>query len=621
MTKKNKNDDAQELDEEDDDSSDDEGGSSSTNATLYGGLNILLKLVFLACVTLQIVLWPSAMTITFASILALEALVTLSTHKWSKLRRTPTAKAVLFLHGGTPSVTKYIYVCLMNAYMIIFFTLFVAHEARLMPAQTTWLHPAVLHQYSFTDSANTPFDETTGDVRGATSKYMRDHPFVWPRTLQRPAIALNGTLPGMGVAEGNVQCVGGGAFTCYSARLAAFDPPGLLSASLHRHVPFISQFYTADVIVTPAEGAACAALEVYRINMDSRKNVEHALDYPASGSSGVPITAAAATAAAAAPLNRRCNLFGIEAWCLHFQYPFTDAEYSSKLRTKCADPATAVEGEKQQRLIIRLPPRGVDVQPATGLMGHDLLLVTAGATVEMRWAWHGLGVPSPLLGAWEQTPDSVQDDAQTWRTSSDRSSVFFKFAIAVIPLLILWHYLTVTFEAVVPGAQVLQTSVFVLLPFALFCMTVGAWLPMAGCIVCVIALSHSPHNTPTTTDIDDGSHRSVIVAALSAWGPNVRHALLFLTAVCNSVQFVWVLVLVQEAEWSAFLYAHTLRQLADTSSQFILDPTASPTWIGLLFPLVLAVNLAFVLGCAICVALELLSRGRNADNNTNANKS
>jgi hypothetical protein len=610
----------QEGNNESDNEDNGEGGSnsrtrSSGQATLYGGLNILLKLVFLACVTLQIVLWPSAMTITFASILALEALVTLSTHKWSKLRRTPPHTAVLFLHNSSPSITKYIYMCLMNAYMIVFFTLFVAHEAKLMPAQTTWLHPGVLRQYRFTDSANTPFDETTGDVRGAASKYMRDHPFVWPRTLQRPAIALNVTLPGMGVAEGDVRCKEGGAFTCYSARLAAFDPPGLLPA-IHRHVPFPSQFYTADVIVTPAEGTACAALEVYRLNMDSRKNVEHALDYPASGSSGVPITAAAATNTATAPLNRRCKLFGIEAWCLHFQYPFTDAEYNSKLRAKCADPATTAEdGKKQQRLIIRLPPRGVDVQPATGLMGHDLLLVTAGATVEMRWAWHGLGVPSPLLGAWEQTPDSVQDDAQTWRASSDRSSVFFKFAIAVIPLLILWHYLTVTFTTLVPHAQVLQTSLFVLMPFALICMTVGAWLPMAGCIVCVIALSHSPHNLPP--DNDDGSHSSVIVAALSGWGPNVRHALLFLTAVCNSVQFVWVLVLVQEAEWSAFLYTHTLRQLADTSSQFILDPTASPTWIGLLSPLVLAVNLAFVLGCAICVALELLARGRNANNSTN----
>jgi hypothetical protein len=577
--------------------------------SMHGGLNILLKLVFLTCVALQVVLWPSVMTITFASILALEALVTLSTHDWKGLVQTPTSFSVLFLHGHRMTLTKYVYCLLMAAYMLIFFILFASHEARLMPAQTTWLHPSALHQYSFGDSANTPFEGEAGEVRGAPSKYMRNNPFVWPRALQRPAIAVNVTLPGVGPEGRDLACVGGGAFGCYSARLAAFDPPSLLPA-LHRYVPFPSQFYTADVIVTPAKGTACAALEVYRINTDSRKNVEHALDYPASGSSGVLATTTTTTTASdtttTGALNRRCRLFGIDTWCLQFQYPFTSTEYTAKLKIKCAESSTTANGQPQQQLVIRLPPRGLDVQPATGLMGNDLLLVTAGATVEMRWGWHDLGVPPPLLGAWQQNGDTVHDDAQEWRTSSDRSSVFFKFAIAVIPLLILWYFLTVTFQILVPDAQVLMTCLAVLLPSAFVFLTVGAWLPMAGCIVCVIAISHTPHRNYGEGSDGGGA------PPCSWWGPNVRHTLLFLTAVCNSVQFVWVLVLVQEAEWSAFLYGHTLEQLADTSSQFILDPTASPTWIGLLCPVALTINLLFLVGCAICVALELLSHGRKA---------
>jgi hypothetical protein len=285
----------------------------------------------------------------------------------------------------------------------------------------------------------------------------------------------------------------------------------------------------------------------------------------------------------------------VDAWCLEFQYPFTNAEYNNKLKTKCSDD--------NNQLIIRLPSRGLDVQPATGLIGNDLLLVTAGATVQMRWQWHDLGVPAPLLGTWQQNTDTKQDQAESWRTSSDNSSVFFKFVIAVIPLQILWYYLTVTFSCHVRDYQVLMTCLFVLLPCALFFLTVGAWLPMAGCIICVIAISHAPINHARGSRDDGASDSSV-----SWWGPTVRHALLFLTAVCNSVQFVWILVLVQEAESSAFLYEHTIKQLADTSSQFILDGTASPTWIGLLYPIVLTVNFGFLLGCAICVALELLAK-------------
>jgi hypothetical protein len=144
-------------------------------------------------------------------------------------------------------------------------------------------------------------------------------------------------------------------------------------------------------------------------------------------------------------------------------------------------------------------------------------------------------------------------------------------------------------------------------------LTVGAWLPMAGCIICVIAISHAPiHNGSVDGGGGKGDASSTSNNNTNWWGPTVRHSLLFLTAVCNSIQFVWILVLVQEAESSAFLYEHTLKQLADSSSQFILDGTASPTWIGLLFPLVLTVNFAFLMGCAICVALELLVRGKGA---------
>jgi hypothetical protein len=207
----------------------------------------------------------------------------------------------------------------------------------------------------------------------------------------------------------------------------------------------------------------------------------------------------------------------------------------------------------------------------------------------MRWQWHELGEESRLLSMWDQTPGSLTDKAQGWRDSDETTAVFIKYAIAVIPLLLLWYFLTVNFRYVVDSYQILMLCLFVLLPASVFFMTIGAWLPMIGCIICTLAINHTPADQ----------------ARPGAWAPTMRHALLFLTAVCNSVQFVWVLVLVGQADWSAFLYDDTLKQLSTLSSQFIV--TGEPTWVGLVLPLALTINFAFMLGAAICVAMELLA--------------
>ena len=143
-----------------------------------------------------------------------------------------------------------------------------------------------------------------------------------------------------------------------------------------------------------------------------------------------------------------------------------------------------------------------------------------------------------------------------------------------------------------PHTQVAMTCLFVLLPSALVFLTVGAWLPMAGCIICVVAINHTPYSA------QQGS-------SSWSWGQTMRFILLFITAACNSIQFIWMLVLVQQAGWSAFSYDWTLKQLADRSSQFIIG--GNPAWIGLLLPTVLLINLSFLLGSAICVAMELIS--------------
>ena len=546
--------------------------TSSSSSYYDSSVNLLLKLLFYGCVICQVILWPSIMTITFAGAMALEGLIVFFFNTSASVSSSLSEYAVLLLHGKRVSVGKYLGMCALMVYMLVFFIFFVAHETRVLPVQTTWLHPTLLGLYRFTETANTPFEDVgvTGDV----SKYMRHWPFQWPKTLIAPAIGINASIAqGQGALGAPIVC--GAGFDCYSAKLTVAKPPteGAFPAA-RQYVPFPSQFYTADAIITPPAGVACSALEVYRINLDADRNVEHGLDYPASA-------AATSTTGATLPY-RKCGLFGVTGWCLSFLHGFSDADYTAQLGGKCTLG-------KNQQLTIRLPPRAPDVYGASGRIGQDLLLVTPGATVQMRWRWHELGEESQLLNVWDQTEGSLTDQAQVWRDSDDNVAVFLKYAVACIPLLLIWFFLTVNFRAIVDCYQILMLCLFVLLPALLFYMTVGAWLPMVGCLICMLAINHAPSDQ----------------AQPGAWSPTMRHALLFLTAVCNSVQFVWVLVLVGQAEWSAFLYDGTLKQLNALSSQFIV--TGEPTWVGLVLPLALTLNFAFMLGAAICVAMELLA--------------
>ena len=551
------------------------GSNSSYGAYYSGALNLFLKLLFYTCIICQVILWPSVMTITLAGALALEGLLVLFFSGGAAATRGLSEYSVLLLHGAKVTPTKYVAMGLLAVYSLCFFMLYAAHESRSMPLQTTWIHPTLYGAYRFTDKNNLPFEGV--GVTDSVARTMRDWTYEWPRTLQAPAIGINYTIPSQGPSKGPLRCGGfNESFACYSAKLAVASPPtDAAYPPAKRYVPFPGQFYTADVIITPPTGVPCSTIEVYRLNLDPDGNVEHSLDYPASAVVPTPN-------ANGAPYSK-CNLFGFgTAWCLPFLHAFSEADYSSQVMSKCAL-------SENQQLTIRLPSRAEDVSPTTGRMSHDLLVVTAGARVQMRWRWHNLGEKPSLLSAWEQTSASVDDQTQTWRDASDPTSVFFKYAIAIIPLLLLWYYLAVCFREIVKHYQVLMMCIYVLLPAVLFFLSVGAWLPMVGAIVCTLAINHTPaiHTTP------------------GAWMPSVRHSMLFLTAICNSVQFVWLFVLVGQAGWSAFLYETSLKQLAALSSQFIVS--GDPQWLGLVLPVELLFNLAFLLGAAICVAMELIA--------------
>ena len=553
-------------------------GDGKPQTTLAAYTNLGLKLLFYACIICQVILWPSPMTIAFAGALALEGLLVFFFSGSTSAGNSLTEYAVLLLHGRKVSTSKYIAMCIIAAYMLVFFLLFAAHEAQVLPVQTTWIHPTLVGKYGFDADAGRNKDFTGVDVSDDVAKTMRRWPYQWPRELQAGAVAINTTIAqGFGSA-GSLNCATPGAFECYSAKLAVAsgvpDDATLFAADKRFFVPMVSDFYTADAIVTPPAGMACSSLEVYRITLDADKNIEHGLDYPA---------ATAASADVSTPF-RKCNLFGMGAgWCLQSLHGFSDRDYVGQVGAKCAL-------NDNRWLTIRLPPRASsDVSPVTGRVGHDLLVVSTGATVEMRWKWHAAGEQVPLLSAWDQTESSRTDQSQPWRDSADPVVVFIKYAIAIIPLLMLWYFLATTFKHVVESYQILMTCVFVLLPAVLFFVSIGAWLPLVSCIICTLAINHAP-----------ATH-----ASPGAWAPTLRHALLFLTAVCNSIQLIWLLVLIAQSGWFAFLYDGSLRQLTATSSDFIIS--GQPTWIGLMLPIALLINATFLIGAAICVALELLA--------------
>jgi hypothetical protein len=335
------------------------------------------------------------------------------------------------------------------------------------------------------------------------------------------------------------------------------------------------------VMVSPSQGKKCSDLEVYRVILDHELNIVHPLDYPAS-----TIQTSASRSVlypVADKLFSSGNTTGTLA--LQTQHTFTHAKYMQELAKKC--------DQFDQRLIFRLPERIVDVNPDTGRYTLDVLMISDWAsTVELHASWKPINQSEWFLffSIWNQVVES--DALQEWRESTDGGAVFFKFAIAVIPLAVTWYHLAAAFLQKVPNSQITFLTIFIQMPAILLFLSMGAWLPMAGCIICVLAVNQG-------------------VQKERVWSAWIRPSLLFLTAVCNSIQFAWLLALVGQAGWNAFYYALTLDQIYDISFKFIITNQSSPTWIALMLPIILLVNGSFLLGAAICVVLESMGKSQS----------
>ena len=529
--------------------------SSSSSSSSLRFFELSVKFIFLLAIPLQTMLWPTVASICFVSIYGLINIM-------AYFGTADVLKAILspgvYLYPPEKKPVNYVLMLIMLAYFATYFFQFVSHETQILPTSTFWLDPTFAANYSV-QTKNAPLPV---DVTGSVSSSMRSNAFEWSRAVQVSAPQLQGSnlLPMPCPASSGLG------YKCFAK---------LWPQSNGQYVPFPSQFYDIDVLIKPSPGVPCASLEVYRMVVDVNFNVLQPLDYPAST---IPNTQNRLPTYPAP-----CHLFnGSTSLCLQVSHTFTPQQYAQEQDSICS--------KYNQQLILRMPPRGNDVDPEGGRTNLDILLVSEAAeSVQLSATWN----KAPADGSWflsstfwNQVVDS--DGVQSWRLSTDSAQVFFKFAIASIPAIVTWYYLSVEFLEYISESQILFLSIFIELPAILLFLSLGAWLPMAGSIVCVIAVNY---------DVNRKQY----------WQGFVRPSLLFVKAACNSIQFAWLLTLVGQAGWNAFFYELTLDQLYEMSYRFIVTGQSSPTWVALMLPNILLVNLSFLIGAAICVVLESIT--------------
>ena len=533
-------------------------------------ISLFTKLVFLACILLQVMIWPSVASICFVSVYGLLGIVYYFSLKPGKVVESFLDPGV-YVFRDEKRTSNFIFMLIMALYFSIYFILFISHEVEILPAATLWLDKSFAENYSSHIYTQLPIDVTDG-----ISKDMREKPFVWEKSLVLQAPLIIGSIPLAGPGGGDLVCGTSGGFKCFGKILKADEAPSFNDNN--GFVPLVSDFYNVDVMVSPGEGKKCSDLEVYRLVINHEKGVAYPLDYPAST---IPQSNANRS-----PLHDlTCNLFNASSnFCLQTKHTFTHAKYKEEVTNLCKN--------YNNKLIFRLPERANDVDPESGRHTLDILLVSDSASsVELHASWKKKNQTDWFLffSIWNQVVDS--DQLQNWRDSTGSAEVFFKFAIATIPLAITWYYLSSEYiSRYIHENQIVFISVFIEMPSILLFLSMGAWLPMAGCIICVIAVNHEVKKNPD-----------------KKWSGIIRPSLLFLTAVCNSIQFAWILALVGQAGWNAFYYSLTLDQLYQLSYKFIITNQSSPTWIALMLPVILMVNAAFLIGSAICIVLETMS--------------
>ena len=537
--------------------------------------HVVTKAFFVVCLVLHVTLCPSVATVFVTAAygaLALGRLLSVS-YGWSDgdLAGELKTPGIMIFQSHTKRFAAW--TLFFALYFALFFTFFARQEVDILPTVTTWIPKAYLGRYTFDDHVN---NDLPGDVTDSASVEMRSNPFVWPKETTFTPPKVSGVISNSAGPNSGPLICGAAAFDCYAPRMFPATPPSGKDYEIHPWVPLTSDLYQVHVRVTPPAGTLCADLQVYRVTLYPDGGLAHALDYPSSTIiPGVDAT------------QQKCNIFGNENWCLGVLHAFSPANYTTSLAFKCSGGGGVLD--------LQLPTRSTDIDPHTGTTGLDVILVTPNTGVETHAIWEAHEEYSTFLWLFKQF---VHDDSlRSWRESTDNPTVCIRFIIAISPVLICWYYLTLRFEQHVCSGGVVLLWVMILLPATLLFVSVGAWIPAVGGVACVIAINNRANS---------GDKRG--------WGPlsvKIRHGLLFLMASCNSIQFVWLIVLIAQAGYSAFLYDLSLRQLYSMSYSLIISSGAPASFVALMLPSTLALTLSFMLGAVLCLVMELINERKS----------
>ena len=144
------------------------------SATKY--LSLFIKLLFLVCIPMQTMLWPTVSSICFVCVYGLINIMVY-------MHTTDVTKAVfssgVYLYPLEKRPVNYAFMVIMFCYFAIYFFQFLAQQAQLLPTNTLWLDPSLAANFTAYTLTNLP-----AAVTSDASKTMRTHTFEWAKTVQ-----------------------------------------------------------------------------------------------------------------------------------------------------------------------------------------------------------------------------------------------------------------------------------------------------------------------------------------------------------------------------------------------------------------------------------------------------
>jgi hypothetical protein len=136
------------------------------------------------------------------------------------------------------------------------------------------------------------------------------------------------------------------------------------------------------------------------------------------------------------------------------------------------------------------------------------------------------------------------------------------------------YFLLVGYDRSAESSIVQPMCVFILTPASILFFSVGAWIPLAGTVLCGIAINLQSNDA-------------------------VRMGLYAVALLCNVIHLLYMTISYATFGYNAFMHADSIQTVG---TAFV---SGSPAWITLTMPTTFCVNLFFCIGIAVCLWLSV----------------